>query len=308
MKTQLTRLPVILAGIAILLSACQPSLPAAPSEPTATATIAPILPTATPTPIDPQALLQTAVDNFVGASGYRMNSHEITSYKAIAADGSVNTIYGEFDAVYDVLFEPETKVHIQSQFRFGPDFDFTGEEYYVYEQDGAVFRLTPDDEGLSTVEETGGQPIERFIGDVYQTVVQYGKQAQFTAQGEDEIVYTLDHPAWYTLQGAVGFADLGLLAMQPDGAELVKDYVEAFYPDVRTVRFILHVSITDQVITKVEMDNRDFMLSFWSAYDQALVEQGADPDQLTHYEIQPEHVSEYYFSSYDQVSDFNLPD
>ena len=95
--------------------------------------------------------------------------------------------------------------------------------------------------------------------------------------------------------------------MQPDGDELVKDYVEQAYPDIKTVRFILHVSIADQIITKVERDNRDFMLSFWSAYNQALVEQGADPDQLTQYEILPELVSEFLFSSYDQISDFDIP-
>lgn len=308
MKTQSPRLPIILAAVAILLSACQPSLPAATSEPTATATIAPVLPTATPTPIDPQALLQTAVDRFAGASSFQMSSHEISSYQGIAADGSVNAIYGEFNAVYDVLRSPEKKVHIQSQFRYSPDATFTGEEYYLYEQDGVAYRVTLVVDGAPIVEEIGGRTVDSLIGDVYQTVLQYGKQAEFTTQEDGEMVYMLDHPAWYTLQGAVGFADLGILAMQPDGEELVKDYVEQAYPDIQTVRFILHVSIADQIITQVEMDNRDVMLSFWSAYNQALVDQGADPDQLTHYEVQPEHMSEYYFDSYDQVPDFDIPE
>ena len=194
----------------------------------------------------------------------------------------------------------------KSQFRFSRDSEYTGEEYYIYEQDGTVLRRTVETEGLTAAEEAGAQSVESFLGDAYQTILQYGTQAQFTAQDADEVVYTLDHPAWYTLQGAVGFADLGLLAMQPDGDELVKDYVEQVYPNVQTVRFILHVSIADQVITKLELDNRDFMQSFFEAYDQALVDQGADPEQLTRYEILPEHCSEFVFGSYNQVPDFDI--
>jgi hypothetical protein len=310
MKTQSNRIFIILAALMFLLGACQSSTPVAPgaatSEPIATATK--VMPTATPTPIDPQALLQTAVDRFVEASSIQMNSHEVISYQGMAADGSVNAVYGEFNALYDILRDPEMKVHVQSQFRYGPDAAFTGEEYYLYEQGDSAYRLTLNDDEMPFIEEIGGQSVDSLLGDVYQTVLQYGKQAQFISQGDGEVVYVLDHPAWYTLQGAVGFADLGLLAMQPDGAELVKDYVEQAYPDVQTVRFILHVSIANQVITKVEMDNRDFMLSFWNAYNQALVDQGADPEQLTRYEIQPEHGSEFLFSSYGQVSDFDIPD
>ena len=90
--------------------------------------------TATPTPIDPQALLQIAIDRFIEASSIQMSSREVISYQGIAADGSVNAVYGEFDGVYDVLRSTEKKVHIQSQFRYSPDAAFTSEEYYLYEQ------------------------------------------------------------------------------------------------------------------------------------------------------------------------------
>jgi hypothetical protein len=252
-------------------------------------------------------LLQTAVDRFIEAASFQMSLDEIVSYHGIAADGTVTEVYGEFESTYDVLREPEPKVRVQSQFRFSPDADFTEETYYGYEEDGKAYRLTFDSEGQSRVEEMRSPTLETLLGDVYSTILEYGPQAQFTTQDTDEVIYTLDHPAWYTLQSAVGFADLGFLAMQEGGAKLVKDYVEQAYPDVQTVRFILHVSVADQAITEVELDNSAFMLSFWEAYNQALVDQGADPAQLTSYEIQPEHHAEFLFSSYNQVPDFTLP-
>jgi hypothetical protein len=277
------------------------------SETPEAATETEISPTPTPAPLDTQALLQTALDRFIEAASFQMSFDEIVSYHGIAADGMVTEVYGDFESVYDVLREPEPKVRVQSQFRFSPAADFTDETYYGYEEDSKAYMLTFDSEGQPRVEELRGQILETLLGDVYSTVLEYGAQAQFTEQDTDEAIYTLDHPAWYTLQSAVGFADLGFLAMQEDGAELVKDYVEHAYADVQTVRFILHVSVADQAITEVELDNRAFMLSFWDAYNQALVDQGADLAQLTSYEIQPEHHTQFLFGSYNQVPDFTLP-
>lgn len=295
--------------LAFLCGACRSPSPSisTPTENTVTPADIPILSSATPTPVDPQALLQRAIDHFIEADSFQMTSHQITAYRGITAEGIVNTVYGEFNTVSDVLGDPEVKVHVQSEFRYSPGSDFTGEEYYFYEQEGAVFRLSLDGEGQSSIEPIGDGSMEYLLGDAYQTVLQYGKQAQFMAQEADEVVYMLDHPAWYTLQSAIGFADLGFLAMQPTGDELVKDYVEQVYPTVQTVRFVLYVSIAEQVFTKVEMDNQDFMQSFWDAYDQALIDQGADSEQLTQYEILPDHGAEFIFSNYDQVPDFDLP-
>lgn len=264
-------------------------------------------PTITPTPFDPRALLEKAVNHFVEASSFQMSAHEVVSYQANTIEGTVRTIYGEFKTVYDYLRSPESKVHVHSQFRYSPDSDFIDEEYYLFDQDDTVFMVTSIEDGIPTIEETGGQSVDGLIGDAYQAILQYGTEAHFTEQADGEVVYTLDHPAWYTLQGAISFADLGLLYAQPDGAEMVREYAEQAYPNVQPVRFILHVSIADEVITKVELDNRDFMKSVWEAYDQALIDQGADPDQLTQYEIQPDHHTEVLFTNFDEVPNFNLP-
>ena len=265
------------------------------------------LATKTSPPLNPQELLQRAIEHFISVSSFQMSTHEVVSYRAIVADGTVRSIYGEYKTVYDILRSPEFKVRVRSQFRYSPDAEFIDEEYCLFEQDGMAFILTFDGEGAPVAEETGSPSVDILMGDVYQAIVQYGTEALFTSQDAAEIVYTLDHPGWYTLQGAIGFADLGLLSSQPNGAELVKDYVEQIYPNVQTVRFVIHVSKADKVITKVELDNRAFMQSFWEEYDCALMDQGADPDQLTRYEIQPEHGNEVLFSHYNQVSDFNIP-
>ena len=310
MKTYPVQRSLILLILLFLLGSCQSALPTTPvvdGETSGASLRTEVLPTLTPTPLDTQALLQTAVDHFTEAASFQMSLDEIVSYHGIAADGAVTEVYGEFTSIYDVLCEPEPKVRVQSQFRYNPGADFTDEEYYGYEEAGSALLLTFDSEGQPIVEELNGQMLETLLGDVYSTILQYGAQALFTEQEAGEVIYTLDHPIWYTLKSAIGFADLGLLAMQEDGAELVKDYVEQAYPDVKTVRFILHISIADQTITEVELDNRAFMLSFWDAYNQALVDQGVDPAQLTRYEIQPEHHTQFLFSSYDQVPDFTLP-
>jgi hypothetical protein len=307
MKPYFIQRSVILLVLLCLLGACRSAPPTAPAGDGETAIPSTDTPAPTTAPLDAQALLQTAVDHFVEAASFQMSLDEIVSYHGIAADGTVTEVYGEFGSVYDVLREPEPKVRVQSQFRFSPDADFTEETYYGYEEDSKAYMLTFDSEGQSRVEEMRSPTLETLLGDVYSTILEYGPQAQFTTQDTDEVIYTLDHPAWYTLQSAVGFADLGFLAMQEGGAKLVKDYVEQAYPDVQTVRFILHVSVADQAITEVELDNSAFMLSFWEAYNQALVDQGADSAQLTSYEIQPEHHAEFLFSSHNQVPDFTLP-
>ena len=307
MKTTSLRRTLLLIALVLLFGACSPVSPTAPVADGKTTIPSTEAPTPTSTPLDTQALLQTAVDHFVEAASFQMSIDEIVSYHGIAVDGSVTKVYGEFKSIYDVLREPEPKVRVQSRFRFSPDADFTGETYYGYEEDGKAYRLIFDSDDQPMIEELSGQMLETLLGDVYSTILEYGTQARFTEQEADEVIYTLDHPAWYTLQSAVGFADLGFLAMQEDGAELVKDYVEQAYPDVQTVRFILHVSIADQTLTEVELDNRAFMLSFWDAYNQALVDQGADLAQLTSYEIQPEHHAQFLFGSTNQVPDFTLP-
>lgn len=168
--------------------------------------------------------------------------------------------------------------------------------------------LTFNEDGAPSVEETGGKAIESLIGDAYQAIFLYGKDAEFVQLDGGEAIYLLAPEAWYTLSGAAGFADLGLLYSAPDGLELVKAYAEEHYHDVQPVSFSLHVSIADKVITTIEGDNRAFIQSFFAAYDQALIDQGADPSQLTKYVIKSEHGSEIMVGSYNQVPDFDIPE
>ena len=307
MRKNISAFPLIIMTVLIFIAGCTNSNVSSPTIQTAVKASETTVPTTTAKPIDPQALLERAVDHFVEALNFRMSTHEVVSYQAIAADGTTRMIYGEFKTNYDYLRDPEAKVRVGSQFRYGPDSDFIDEEYYLFEEEGKAFILTFEEDGVPVVEETGGEKVDKLVGDAYQAVLQFGKAAQFTEQDGDELVYTLDHPEWYTLQGAIGFADLGLLYAQPDGEKLVKEYAMEMYPDLQPVRFVLYVSITDEVITKVELDNRAFMLSFWDAYDQALIDHGADPAQLTKYDIQPEHGTTVLFSDYDEVPDFDIP-
>ena len=264
--------------------------------------------TSTSVTVEPQALLELAMDHFMAASSFQMKTHEITAYQANIADGTVRTIYGEFMTTYDIHREPEFKVRVQSQYRYSPETDFFSEEYFLFERNGAAYFSTFGEDGKPSIEELGGQSIEKLIGDTYQAISQFGMNAQFSHHDNGDYVYILEPSSWYLLTGAVQFADLGLLLAGPDGEAMVKEYAEQMYPNVQPSRFTLHVSLDDQMITAVEMENKDFMLSFWGAYDQALIEQGADPDQLTEYEILPEHGAETLFDSYDQAPDFEIPE
>jgi hypothetical protein len=303
MRKNISAYLLIFITVFLFITGCTGNV--VPSPTTQATTTA--MPTVTPTQIDPQALLESAVDHFVETSNFRMSTHEVVSYESITADGTTRSIYGEFKTEYDYLRKPEVKVRVGSQFRYIPDSEFIDEEYYLFEQEGVAFILTFGEDGAAVVKETGGEQVDLLVGDAYQGILQYGKAAEFTEQDGDEFVYKLDHPEWYVLRGAIGFADLGLLHAQPDGDVLVREYAAEMYPDVQPVRFILHVSIADKVITKVELDNRAFMQSFWESYDQALIDQGTDPTQLTQYDIQPEHGMTVLFSDYGQVPDFDLP-
>lgn len=310
MKKQFLFLVGILVIVVTILTACQA---ATDLPPTHVATVSePTAPSPTETAIveavDPQALLDAAVGKFATASSFEMRTHEITSYNAIIEDGSNRMIYGEFNSIYDIHRSPAFKVRVQTDFRYSPDSDFTSEEYFLAEIDGVAYSIRVNEDGSAVIEETGGQSVEALIGDTYQAILQFGKDAVLISQDDDEVVYKFEPAAWYLLPGAVRFADLGLLLAQPNGAELVKEYAEELYPDVSPTQFVLHVSIAMQEITRVEVFNQDFMMSFWEAYDQALVAAGADPTQLTRYEILPEHGAEIIIDQYDQAPDFDLPE
>jgi len=116
----------------------------------------------------------------------------------------------------------------------------------------------------------------------------------------------LEHPEWYRLRGAAGFADLGFLYGQEDGARLVEQYAAERYPNVRGVRFTIHVAMEDETISTVLVDDAEFMLSVWAEVDRALIAEGVEPSGLTRYEVMDEHGAEYHFAQYETVPDFSI--
>jgi hypothetical protein len=138
-------------------------------------------------------------------------------------------------------------------------------------------------------------------------LITYSDQAKFVTESDGEAVYILNHPEWYRLGGAVGFADLGFLHAQENGEQLVRQYVVEHYPNVKTIRFTIYVAINEQVITKVVVDNNDFMGSVWAEVDRALIERGEKPENLTRYEVMGVNGAEYLFSDYNQVQEFEIP-
>ena len=91
------------------------------------------------------------------------------------------------------------------------------------------------------------------------------------------------------------------------GALLVEEYVAERYPNVRGVRFTMHVAIDEQNISTVMVDDADFMASVWAEVDRALIGEGAEPSGLTRYQVLDANGAEYHFFQYDSVPDFPIP-
>jgi len=141
---------------------------------------------------------------------------------------------------------------------------------------------------------------------IYQTLPTYSDRAEFVGERDGEAIYVLEHPEWYRLRGAAGFADLGFLYGQEDGARLVEQYAAERYPNVRGVRFTIHVAMEDETISTVLVDDAEFMLSVWAEVDRALIAEGVEPSGLTRYEVMDEHGAEYHFAQYETVPDFSI--
>jgi hypothetical protein len=186
-------------------------------------------------------------------------------------------------------------------YRYDPQASFIRYDSYTYQESGQYFTQLLENTGTSDAEQITFDRIEPFSSDVYQTMVTYSNQARFVADRDDFAVYILEHPEWYVLERAVGFADLGFLYGQENGESLVKQYVEEHYANVETIIFTIYVAVDEKVITRVEVDDRDFMTSFWAEIGRALIEKGAEADTLPHYVIKDESGSEYLFFNYNQV-------
>ena len=253
-------------------------------------------------------VITKAIANLQNASSFQLEAHDVRAYKIIDP-GNTNekVIYGEFNAYYTVVRYPTLKVRAIYQYRYDPQDDFDTDESYTYRENGRYFTRRIEASIPTNVEETDLQRIEPMAGDVYQTLCSYPGQAKFISESDGIAVYIIDHPEWYKLESAAGFADLGFLRAQENGEQLVKQYVVEHYQNVKTIRFTIYVAVNEQLITKVVVDDNDFMVSIWAAVDHALIEQGEKPENLTRYEVMSVNGSEYFFSLYDKAQDFEIP-
>jgi hypothetical protein len=280
-------------------------LAAIETEPAPTSTVTTIR-SGTPIPSHAAEVLESAVANLLHAASFEMAAHEVTAYQIIGADGETRQVYGEFNTSYAVIRVPMLKVHGNHEYRYDPLADFIKYDSYSYQEDGQYFTRLLETSVTSAAEEIDPRWIEPFAGDVYQTLATYSDHADFVTESDSVAVYVLEHPKWYILERAIGFADLGFLHGQENGEQLVEQYVADHYPNIDTFVFRIYVAIDERVITRVEVDSRDFIVSLWGEVDRALMEQGVEAESLTHYEVMDENGSEYLFSNYNQVQDFEI--
>jgi hypothetical protein len=252
-------------------------------------------------------LLESAIANLENVTSFQMAAHEVRAYQIIDTSGATTMVYGEFNTNYAVIRLPALKVHAYCEYRYDPQADFTKYESYMYQGDGRCFTRFVEASIVSEVEEIELQRLEPIAGDMYQTLVTYSNQAQFVEESNGMAVYALEHPEWYRLQWAIGFADLGFLHEQENGEELIRQYVLEHYPNVKTLRFTIYVAIKEQVIARVVVEDDEFMASIWAEVDRALVEHGEDPNSLARYKVMSINGAEYLFGDYDHVQDFEIP-
>jgi len=232
----------------------------------------------------------------------------VRAYRVIEPSGATKmVVYGEFDSDHAVMRLPTLKVHATYADRYDPQDDFVKRESYTYQENGKYYTRFVEASIASDLEEIDLQRIQPMAGDVYQTLVGYSSQAEFVKESGGVAVYILDHPEWYRLERAVAFADLGLLRLQENGEQLIKEYAAEHYPNVKTIRFTIYVATDEQVITKVLVDDSDFMDSVWADVDRALIERGEKPENLTRYEVMSANGTEHVFSNYNQVQHFEIP-
>ena len=254
-----------------------------------------------------QGLLETAVRALQTADSFRMTSQEVISYRADFENGESQTVYGEFITTYEIRSSPQIKVRASHEYRYSPAASFDSYETYYFEQEGVYYEQRTENGDSLGPEEIRREEIEPFAGDIFQTLTAYYPGAVCASLEEAEAVYVLQHPAWYTLNRGIGFADLGMLKMQEDGDSLIKRYVEDHYSEVKPIRFLIYVARDSGYITKVVVDDREFMASVWEAVDQALHESGGSTSELPSYHILEDHRMEYAFGAYERIADFEIP-
>lgn len=260
-----------------------------------------------PVSVNMAEVLDNAVTNLLNATGFELSVHDVRAYRIADAGGESRVIYGEFDTHYEVLRLPALKVHGHHQYRFDPQADFMGYDSYTFQENNNYLTRIDEDSGAGDVEEIDLPQIEPFAGDVYQTIVAYSDHAEFVTETGGIAVYVIEHPAWYKLKSAIGFADLGFLYMQENGEQLVEQYAAESYSNVETIRFTIYVAVDERVISKVEVDDSEFMASVWAEVDRALIELGENAENLTRYEVLDLNGATYNFTDYNRVQDFDIP-
>jgi hypothetical protein len=252
-------------------------------------------------------IFNSAVTNLLKATSFEVSVHDVRAYQIIDTNGETRLVYGEVTANYAVIRLPVLKVHGSYEYRYDPQADFLKYDSYTYQENGKYFSRIVDISSTGDEVEIDPEQIEPIAGDVYQTLVTYSDQAEFVTESDGIAVYIIEHPKWYTLKGAIGFADLGFLHMQANGEQLVEQYVAERYLNVKTILFTIYVAVDEHLITKVEVNDRDFMVSIWGEVDRALIEHGEKLENLTRYEVMDVNVAKYLFSRYNQVQDFVIP-
>jgi hypothetical protein len=252
-------------------------------------------------------ILNSAVTNLLKATSFEVSVHDVRAYQIIDTSGETRLVYGEVTANYAVIRLPVLKVHGRYEYRYDPQADFQKYDSYTYQENGVYLTRIVEISGTGDEEEIDPEQIEPIAGDVYQTLVTYSDQAEFVTESDGIAVYIIEHPEWHTLKGAIGFADLGFLYIQENGEQLIEQYVAEHYLNVKPILFTIYVAVDEHLITKVEVNDRDFMVSIWGEVDRALIEQGEKPENLTRYEVMDENGATYLFSSYNQVQDFEIP-
>lgn len=255
---------------------------------------------------DTNELLKSAVANLQRATSFQIAAHDIRAYQNIDTRGKTVTVYGETNTNYAIIRIPTLKVHQYNAYRYDPQAAFKIENVYVYEDTKSGKYLIRYDDNAA--EEIDLHQIDPMAGDIYQTLITYFDRAKFVTESNGIAVYSLEHPEWYKLKGAVGFADLGFLTLQKNSEQLIKQYVAENYPNVKTIRFTISVAVDTQTITKVVVDDKHFMHSVWEAAALALIQkEGGDPRTLAHYKVMDVNGCEYLFSKYNQVQNFEIP-
>jgi hypothetical protein len=297
------------APVVATLNAKQTLLPAVLETETAKRSTATATASGSEPPVSSNAgeILNRAVTNLLNATSFEVSVYDVRAYQIIHPNGETSLVYGEFSAVYEVIRLPALKVHGSHEYRYDPQADFQEYDSYTYQEDGKYLSRIVDISSPGDEMEIDPGQIEPIAGDVYSTMVNYSDQAEFIRESDGIAVYILEHPEWYTLQGAIGFADLGYLYMQEDGEQLVEQYVAEHYRDVKTILFTIYVAVDEQLITKVEVNDRDFMVSVWEEVDRALIEAGEKPETLTRYEVMDVNGAEYLFNNYNQIQDIEIP-